>query len=74
MRAATQARVRQQLRRTLRDIRSERCRHLEAVQVGAFEAHQLQDGSWLYEATYQCPCGARFVESHAQSSPRDAVG
>jgi hypothetical protein len=56
-----------------------RCTHLTAVATGPLEAC-LQEvaGStavglaWVYAQRYQCPeCGARFVETHAQTVPRD---
>jgi len=70
----TRARASQQLKRALREIRTERCSHVAAVATGPIEARQLREG-WLYSTPYRCPsCGARFVEEHAQTTPRsDAV-
>jgi hypothetical protein len=75
-RGATQARVRQQLRSTLRDLAATRstCSHFDAAQIGAIEA-ALRRGGWEYRTSYRCAtCGACFVEVHTQSAPRDAVG
>ncbi len=77
--SATQARTRQQLNQTLREIRTERaaCSHWNAEATGPTEACQSGD-RWLYRIPYRCPdCGAHFVETHEQTAPRslgDAVG
>lgn len=71
----TRARARQQLRRTLREIaakRVESCTHFNAEQIGVIEG-ALRKGGWLYRSAYRCPtCGACFVETHAQSTPRSS--
>lgn len=74
---ATQAaRVRQQLNRTLGELRTERCGHWNAEQIGVIEA-ALAAGGWVYRTAYQCrACGACFTETHSQTVPRseaDAV-
>ena len=73
-RGATQARVRQELHATLRDLRYEGCAHVAAEATGTTEASQVR-GGWLYSTAYRCPdCGLRFTERHAQPAPRsDAV-
>jgi hypothetical protein len=67
--------VRQQLKRTLRELATEGCSHVAAEATGTTEAHQVR-GGWLYSTPYRCPdCGLRFTERHAQPAPRsDAVG
>jgi hypothetical protein len=71
----TRPRVGQQLHRTLKEIRAERCSHFAAEPTVTTEARQLR-GFWEYRTSYRCPdCGARFVETHRQPAARggDAV-
>jgi predicted amidophosphoribosyltransferase len=75
---ATQARARQQLRRTLKEIAAVRtsCSHWNAEATGPTEACQ-SGGRWIYRIPYRCPdCLHHFVESHEQTAARslgDAV-